>query len=281
MTSFNTLFNRMFQEKSRAVYLIYLIQAFSSLCFSLWMIFSMRGEPNVMMINGHREVTNHLIAYLLIFGVMMFITSFFANFVYWIISSVKNEKINRSQTWRLIPISDTKFLLSNFGTAFISYLWLIILEGITVAVTCLPVLTVNEVRKNLSGFFEESHRLAVQDLWSLLGALVLVILLGYAWYAIVSLINLSSRSIMDFLPNGSSKFIMFIVRVVIIIAIIWLLSKATTVVFGAISNFIPFLADGNNDLQMSGTLVAFLLFDVVVTLIDILLLNKFVEAKQN
>ena len=281
MTSFNTLFNRMFQEKSRSVYLIYLIQAFSSLCFSLWMIFSMRGEPNVMMINGHREVTNHLIAYLLIFGVMMFITSFFANFVYWIISSVKNEKINRSQTWRLIPINDTEFLLSNFGTAFISYLWLIILEGITVAVTCLPVLTVNEVRKNLSGFFEESHRLAVQDWWSLLGALVLVILLGYAWYAIVSLINLSSRSIMDFLPNGSSKFIMFIVRVVIIIAIIWLLSKATTVVFGAISNFIPFLADGNNDLQMSGTLVAFLLFDVVVTLIDILLLNKFVEAKQN
>ena len=277
MTSFNTLFNRMFQEKSRAVYLIYLIQAFSSLCFSLWMIFFIFFEPNVMMINGHREVTNHLIAYLLIFGVMMFITSFFANFVYWIISSVKNEKINRSQTWRLIPINDTEFLLSNFGTAFISYLWLIILEGITVAVTCLPVLTVNEVRKNLSGFFEESHRLAVQDWW----ALVLVILLGYAWYAIVSLINLSSRSIMDFLPNGSSKFIMFIVRVVIIIAIIWLLSKATTVVFGVISNFIPFLADGNNDLQMSGTLVAFLLFDVVVTLIDILLLNKFVEAKQN
>ncbi|GFP09661.1 ABC transporter permease [Lactobacillus helveticus] len=281
MTSFNTLFNRMFQEKSRTVYLIYLIQAFASLCFSVWMIISMKGDPNVVVINvvinGHHEVTNHLIFYLLIFGVMMFITSFFAYFVYWIISSIKNEKINRSQTWRLIPISDTKFLLSNFGTAFISYLWLMILEGITVAVTCLPVLTVNEVRKN----FSRSQQLGTQDWWGLLGALVLVILLGYAWYAIVSLINLSSRSIMDFLPNGSSKFIMFIVRVVIILAIIWLLSKATTVVFGAIGNFIPFLVDGNNDLQMSGTLVAFLLFDVVVTLIDILLLNKFVEAKQN
>lgn len=281
MTSFNTLFNRMFQEKSRTVYLIYLIQAFASLCFSVWMIISMKGDPNVVVINGHHEVTNHLISYLLIFGVMMFITSFFANFVYWIISSIKNEKINRSQTWRLIPISDTKFLLSNFGTAFISYLWLMILEGITVAVTCLPVLTVNEVRKNLADFFSRSQQLGTQDWWGLLGALVLVILLGYAWYAIVSLINLSSRSIMDFLPNGSSKFIMFIVRVVIILAIIWLLSKATTVVFGAIGNFIPFLVDGNNDLQMSGTLVAFLLFDVVVTLIDILLLNKFVEAKQN
>ncbi|ALJ23947.1 ABC transporter permease [Lactobacillus gallinarum] len=281
MTSFNTLFNRMFQEKSRTVYLIYLIQAFASLCFSVWMIISMKGDPNVVVINvvinGHHEVTNHLIFYLLIFGVMMFITSFFAYFVYWIISSIKNEKINRSQTWRLIPISDTKFLLSNFGTAFISYLWLMILEGITVAVTCLPVLTVNEVRKN----FSRSQQLGTQDWWGLLGALVLVILLGYAWYAIVSLINLSSRSIMDFLPNGSSKFIMFIVRVVIILAIIWLLSKATTVVFGAIGNFIPFLVDGNNDLQMSSTLVAFLLFDVVVTLIDILLLNKFVEAKQN
>ncbi|RHX81759.1 ABC transporter permease [Lactobacillus helveticus] len=281
MTSFNTLFNRMFQEKSRTVYLIYLIQAFASLCFSVWMIISMKGDPNVVVINVvinyHHEVTNHLIFYLLIFGVMMFSTSFFAYFVYWIISSIKNEKINRSQTWRLIPISDTKFLLSNFGTAFISYLWLMILEGITVAVTCLPVLTVNEVRKN----FSRSQQLGTQDSWGLLGALVLVILLGYAWYAIVSLINLSSRSIMDFLPNGSSKFIMFIVRVVIILAIIWLLSKATTVVFGAIGNFIPFLVDGNNDLQMSGTLVAFLLFDVVVTLIDILLLNKFVEAKQN
>lgn len=281
MTSFNTLFNRMFQEKSRTVYLIYLIQAFASLCFSVWMIISMKGDPNVVVINvvinGHHEVTNHLIFYLLIFGVIMFITSFFAYFVYWIISSIKNEKINRSQTWRLIPISDTKFLLSNFGTAFISYLWLMILEGITVAVTCLPVLTVNEVRKN----FSRSQQLGTQDWWGLLGALVLVILLGYAWYAIVSLINLSSRSIMDFLPNGSSKFIMFIVRVVIILAIIWLLSKATTVVFGAIGSFIPFLVDGNNDLQMSGTLVAFLLFDVVVTLIDILLLNKFVEAEQN
>ncbi|WP_406842444.1 ABC transporter permease [Lactobacillus helveticus] len=281
MTSFNTLFNRMFQEKSRTVYLIYLIQAFASLCFSVWMIISMKGDPNVMVINGHHEVTNHLIFYLLIFGVMMFITSFFANFVYWIISSIKNEKINRSQTWRLIPISDTKFLLSNFGTAFISYLWLMILEGITVAVTCLPVLTVNEVRKNLADFFSRSQQLGTQDWWGILGALVLVILLGYAWYAIVSLINLSSRSIMDFLPNGSSKFIMFIVRVVIILAIIWLLSKATTVVFGAIDNLIPFLADGNKDLQMSGTLVEFLLFDLVVTLIDILLLNKFVEAKQN
>lgn len=281
MTSFNTLFNRMFQEKSRTVYLIYLIQAFASLCFSVWMIISMKGNPNVMVINGHHEVTNHLISYLLIFGVMMFITSFFANFVYWIISSVKNEKINRSQTWRLIPISDTKFLLSNFGTAFISYLWLMILEGITVAVTCLPVLTVNEVRKNLADFFSRSQQLGTQDWWGLLGALVLVILLGYAWYAIVSLINLSSRSIMDFLPNGSNKFLMFVVRVVIIIAVIWLLSNAATVVFGAIDNFLPFLADGNDNLQIGGTLVSFLVFDVVITLLDILLLNKFVEAKQN
>lgn len=281
MTSFNTLFNRMFQEKSRTVYLIYLIQAFASLCFSVWMIISMKGDPNVMVINVHHEVTNHLISYLLIFGVMMFITSFFANFVYWIISSVKNEKINRSQTWRLIPISDTKFLLSNFGTAFISYLWLMILEGITVAVTCLPVLTVNEVRKNLADFFSRSQQLGTQDWWGLLGALVLVILLGYAWYAIVSLINLSSRSIMDFLPNGSNKFLMFVVRVVIIIAVIWLLSNAATVVFGAIDNFLPFLADGNDNLQIGGTLVSFLVFDVVITLLDILLLNKFVEAKQN
>ncbi|MDK7090358.1 hypothetical protein QP369_24815, partial [Escherichia coli] len=82
-----------------------------------------------------------------VFAVMMLITSFIADFVYWIISSIKNEKINRSQTWRLIPVTDTKFLLSNFGTAFLTYIWLGILEAVTIIVTLLPMLSDQDVRK--------------------------------------------------------------------------------------------------------------------------------------
>ena len=50
MTSFNTLFNRMFQEKSKSVYLIFLIQAFASLCFTIIGFVSENGTPEF--VNG-------------------------------------------------------------------------------------------------------------------------------------------------------------------------------------------------------------------------------------
>lgn len=264
MTSFNTLFNRMFQEKSKSVYLIYLIQAFATFFFTIMMTVSAGGHSQEVVVGNARESINPIVEFLFMFAVMMFMTSFIAVFVYWIVSSVKNERINRSQTWRLIPISDTKFLLSNFGTAFFTYIWLGILEIATVIVASLPLLlSSKEIKIALQ---RSNFDFSAQDWGQLLGGLFLMILLGYAWYAVVSLINLSSRSIMDFLPSGSSKVLVFFVRLVTVIVIIWLFAYAGTTLFSVIGRFTPF---------------AFLAFDVIVTLIDILLLNKFVEAKQN
>ncbi len=276
MTNFNTLFNRMFQEKSKSVYLIYLIQAFASLCFTIMLTFSARNQRPELVFGRTHESTNIVVIFLLMFAIMMLITSFVANFVYWIISSVKNEKINRSQTWRLIPISDTKFLLSNFGTAFFSYIWLGVLETATIIITSLPLLlSSNEIKEEIQ---RSNFNLNIQDWGQLLGSLMMMILLGYAWYAVVSLINLSSRSIMDFLPSGSSKALMFLVRLIIIIMVIWLLSYAASTMFSIIGQFTPF-EFGDSNLGVDTTVLEFLAFDIVITLIDILLLNKFVEAK--
>lgn len=276
MTSFNTLFNRMFQEKSKSVYLIFLIQAFASLCFTIIGFVSENGTPEF--VNGKdTSSVNVIVAFLAVFAVMMLITSFIADFVYWIISSIKNEKINRSQTWRLIPVTDTKFLLSNFGTAFLTYIWLGILEAVTIIVTLLPMLSDQDVRKVLS---HVSLNLSAHDWQEMLASLGLIILIGYAWYAIVSLLNLASRSIIDFLPGGSSKVLTFIIRVVVIIAIIWILGHAASIIFSVLGEFSPF-AVNNYDIDYATTLLQFLVFDAVITLIDIFLLNKFVEAKQN
>lgn len=276
MTSFNTLFNRMFQEKSKSVYLIFLIQAFASLCFTIIGFVSENGTPEFVNGNDTSSV-NVIVAFLAVFAVMMLITSFIADFVYWIISSIKNEKINRSQTWRLIPVTDTKFLLGNFGTAFLTYIWLGILETVTILITLLPMLSDQEVRKVLS---HVSLNLSAHDWQEMLASLGLIILIGYAWYAIVSLLNLASRSIIDFLPGGSSKVLTFIIRVVVIIAIIWILGHAASIIFSVLGEFSPF-AVNNYDIDYATTLLQFLVFDVVITLIDIFLLNKFVEAKQN
>lgn len=276
MTSFNTLFNRMFQEKSKSVYLIFLIQAFASLCFTIIGFVSENGTPEF--VNGKdTSSVNVIVAFLAVFAVMMLITSFIADFVYWIISSIKNEKINRSQTWRLIPVTDTKFLLSNFGTAFLTYIWLGILEAVTIIVTLLPMLSDQDVRKAIG---QASIHLSARDWQTMLGSLLLIIFIGYAWYAIVSLLNLASRSIIDFLPGGSSKVLTFIIRVVVIIAIIWILGHAASIIFSVLGEFSPF-AVNNYDIDYATTLLQFLVFDVVITLIDIFLLNKFVEAKQN
>ena len=276
MTSFNTLFNRMFQEKSKSVYLIFLIQAFASLCLTIIVFVSGNGTPEFVNGNDTSNV-NLVVAFLAVFAVMMLITSFVADFVYWIVSSIKNEKINRSQTWRLISVSDTKFLLGNFGTAFLTYIWLGILETVTILITLLPMLSDQEVRKVLS---HVSLNLSAHDWQEMLASLGLIILIGYAWYAIVSLLNLASRSIIDFLPGGSSKVLTFIIRVVVIIAIIWILGHAASIIFSVLGEFSPF-AVNNYDIDYATTLLQFLVFDVVITLIDIFLLNKFVEAKQN
>ena len=269
MTSFNTLFNRMFQEKSKSVYLIFLIQAFASLCLTIIVFVSGNGTPEFVNGNDTSNV-NLVVAFLAVYAVMMLITSFVADFVYWIVSSIKNEKINRSQTWRLIPVSDTKFLLGNFGTAFLTYIWLGILETVTILITLLPMLSDQEVRKVLS---HVSLNLSAHDWQEMLASLGLIILIGYAWYAIVSLLNLASRSIIDFLPGGSSKVLTFIIRVVVIIAIIWILGHAASIIFSVLGEFSPF-AVNNYDIDYATTLLQFLVFDVVITLIDILLLNK-------
>ena len=276
MTSFNTLFNRMFQEKSKSVYLIFLIQAFASLCLTIIVFVSGNGTPEFVNGNDTSNV-NLVVAFLAVYAVMMLITSFVADFVYWIVSSIKNERINRSQTWRLIPVSDTKFLLGNFGTAFLTYIWLGILETVTILITLLPMLSHQEVRKVHS---HVSLNLSAHDWQEMLASLGLIILIGYAWYAIVSLLNLASRSIIDFLPGGSSKVLTFIIRVVVIIAIIWILGHAASIIFSVLGEFSPF-AVNNYDIDYATTLLQFLVFDVVITLIDIFLLNKFVEAKQN
>ena len=276
MTRFNTLFNRMFQEKSKSVYLIFLIQEFARLCLTISVFVSGNGTPEFVNGNDTSNV-NLVVAFLAVYAVMMLITSFVADFVYWIVSSIKNEKINRSQTWRLIPVSDTKFLLGNFGTAFLTYIWLGILETVTILITLLPMLSDQEVRKVLS---HVSLNLSAHDWQEMLASLGLIILIGYAWYAIVSLLNLASRSIIDFLPGGSSKVLTFIIRVVVIIAIIWILGHAASIIFSVLGEFSPF-AVNNYDIDYATTLLQFLVFDVVITLIDIFLLNKFVEAKQN
>lgn len=103
----------------------------------------------------------------------------------------------------MIPVTDTKFLLSNFGTAFLTYIWLGILEAVTIIVTLLPMLSDQDVRKAIG---QARIHLSARDWQTMLESLLLIIFIGYAWYAIVSLLNLASRSIIDFCQVAQVKY---------------------------------------------------------------------------
>lgn len=73
---------------------------------------------------------------------------------------------------------------------------------------------------------------------------------------------------------------MFFVRLIIVIMIVWLLVYASSTLFSVIGQFTPF-DFGSGDTGVWSVVLEFLAFDVIITLIDIFLLNKFVESKQN
>ena len=74
MTSFNTLFNRMFQEKSRSVYLVFLIQVFASLCFTLLVLFSSKNDANQISLGSNSETVNGITVFFVLFAGMMAMT---------------------------------------------------------------------------------------------------------------------------------------------------------------------------------------------------------------
>ncbi len=69
------------------------------------------------------------------------------------------------------------------------------------------------------------------------------------------------------------------VRVITIVVVIWLLGYAGNALIGATNQILSLNISEN--MGMGPVLIQFLVFDAVLTLIDIFLLNKFVEAKQN
>ncbi|MBN7276516.1 hypothetical protein [Lactobacillus acetotolerans] len=117
--------------------------------------------------------------------------------------------------------------------------------------------------------------------WTLvLESFVFFILLSLAFYITVSFFNFSTRSIIDFLPGMSSRFVVGLVRLILIGLICWLIIKVLEIL-PADPLLDSQISRGNEDWYMARILVDFLIFDVVFGSINVGLIDKFVEAKQN
>lgn len=272
MTTFKALFNQMGKKKRRSVYLLALLQLVAASVFALWALFSNGGAFS----NQDKPIA---------WFVMVFTFAPLADMAYVVLSAWQNEKEYSSQTWRLVPVSSSKFYLANILSAIVNGLYLVLIQIGMGVVTFLPALISNDVRTNIWEINQAiSKSSQAGDFWQklsdsfpigeMLSALLAFLLFVILVYSIVTTLNLSSRTITDFLPDKHSKLIRFVIMIVLIFIFIVLTNNLGSLLnqlrWGETSNGLVAFAEGN--LMMA-------LIDIILGSINIWLLKDFHEGK--
>lgn len=128
MTNISSLFKTMLGIKARGAYITLLFQMIAAIIATTF-----------SMLNHDFKILMNLLSFFIGFA-------FFALFVYFVYAAVSNERINSSQTWRLVPISDTKFYLTNLVSAVVGTLYLILLQVIIATILFIPILADRKVQ---------------------------------------------------------------------------------------------------------------------------------------
>lgn len=213
MTSFGTLFRQLFLQKSRSAYLIFGIQFLAAFVLTILTL----GSAGLNNPKIDQTAINTVAAAFLTFIVLFLMLCFLTAPVYLVMTSWKNEKINRDQTWRLIPISSGKFYLSNTLSSFAAYIYLEIMQLVLMLVGFFGVyLASSEVRKGVSEVIAEATNNNA-EYGMLVEYLIIGLLLNLFWYVMISFYHFLSRSVIDFLPTASNRFVIFIIRVLVLL----------------------------------------------------------------
>lgn len=271
MTTFKALFNQMGKKKRRSVYLLALLQLVAASIFALWGFFSNGGFSNSDMPIG--------------WFAMVCTFAPLADMAYVVLSAWQNEKEYSSQTWRLVPISSSKFYLANISSAIVNGLYLVLIQIGMGIVTFLPAFLSKDVRTSIWEINRAlSKEIHAGDFWQkfsdsfpigeILSAFLAFLLFAILVYSIVTLLNLSSRTITDFLPDKHSKLIRFVIMIILIFVFIVLTSN-----LGSLLNQVRW-GDTTNSLMSfieNNLVLAFI--DIVLGSINVWLLKNFHEGK--
>lgn len=271
MTTFKALFNQMGKKKRRSVYLLALLQLVAASIFALWGFFSNGGFSNSDMPIG--------------WFAMVCTFAPLADMAYVVLSAWQNEKEYSSQTWRLVPISSSKFYLANISSAIVNGLYLVLIQIGMGIVTFLPAFLSKDVRTSIweinRALSKETH---AGDFWQkfsdsfpigeILSAFLAFLLFAILVYSIVTLLNLSSRTITDFLPDKHSKLIRFVIMIILIFILIVLTNN-----LGSLLNQVRWGETRNSLVGFAESNLMMVFIDIVLGSINVWLLKNFHEGK--
>ena len=277
MANFSSIFKELTKSKVRLVRRLAILQVIVGILLGFWVLFNLAFE-------GENK------AYFLVAFLM--ITPLF-DIAYLALSSRKNEEVYSSQTWRLAPIKESSLLFANLLSAVVNGVYLVILQIGMILAAGIPVMGTNEFWKTT---FKNFGSIGEGKLWQemhimdLLSSIVLIVLIGIFIYLAVSLVNFTGKIVSDFLPERISKLVYFLVVGLLgCIGLIFLINTYDFIVAsltGFLQNgmFLTTLSkdaiDVRSDLTSNYlTLFIVLGVDIILVLVNIILLNKYHEAR--
>lgn len=277
MATFSSIFKELTKSKVRLVRRLAILQVVVGILLGFWALFNsaFAGESKAYF----------LVAFLMI-------TPLF-DIAYLALSSRKNEEVYSSQTWRLAPIKESSLLFANLLSAIVNGLYLVVLQIGMILASGIPVMGTNEFWKitfKNFGSIGEGKLWQEMHIMDLLSSIALIVLIGMFIYLAVSLINFTGKIVSDFLPERISKLVYFLVVVLLgCIGLIFLINTYDFI-FTSLTGFLQngmFLTtlskdaiDVRSDLTSNYlTLFIVLGVDIILVLVNIILLNKYHEAR--
>ncbi|QMU07195.1 hypothetical protein H3M12_06730 [Levilactobacillus suantsaii] len=196
-------------------------------------------------------------------------------FVAFVLLARQNEQVVISDTYRLLPTSDTKLYLANLGTSLVALLYVGVIQVILLAVG--TAMSGNIIRMWLQLNIHMSaaawHDLAFYGTSAVLWGIVVAL---WAW-AVITLIHFGTNTISAFLPNVQQRIIKVVLAIILT---------------GVLLRFLTWFAELESKLYAAFTGIASVLeggvwFDllglvvvvIVVATANIVMMHRWVEAK--
>ncbi|QNQ82318.1 hypothetical protein [Lactobacillus sp. PV012] len=277
MTKFSALFRELLSIRWRSVKTLILLQVVATVLLSIFGYLKTAAFHNLTVL-------------VQIFSILAPIV----DMLYLVISAWKNEQVYGSNTWRLVPVSSTKLYLGNLLSDIIGGIYLGLLQIVGVILTSLPLLFNKYVRRGLGilfsnkkdGLFNPATLREIGNEFkdggpefillalSFLIALLLIILIFYTG---VTLLNLSSRVIVDFLPEKFNRLYRFIVLTVLFIVLLIISLNFIEKLYNNLSIALSLMSGSLESFGVFNVSVG--IFVVIFSLINIWLLKNYYEGK--
>ena len=278
MTEFSRLFNRLFKIKIKKLHILLFFQVIAALACAFFTYYEV--------INWHiRKNPQNNVGILPEWALYFVFLAFFVIFFVYFITPLQSEKFNRSQTWRLAAISDGQFYLVNVLSTFVSFIYFIVLEFVTVMILLFSSYLTD---KPVVYFFRDllkriQRNLDINVFWIILGTIVLAILSCFFLYFVISFFNFASRAILDFVPANINGAVVKVLHIVIIFGLIWFFFKIQNIFVYQV--LLSVIHPTNYGLNLSSSLPFAILANAISDLIllgsNIFLINHFYEATEH